>query len=82
MQTGMKLDSKTPECRKFLIKLMDQLESVSPALRDLFSQSRLCHMSRVRLPLTFYNLNVLGFFFFLVLSKVQAGSAKTQSGTL
>lgn len=29
MQTGMKLDSKTPECRKFLVKLMDQLESVS-----------------------------------------------------
>lgn len=25
----MKLDSKTPECRKFLVKLMDQLESVS-----------------------------------------------------
>lgn len=64
MQTGMKLDSKTPECRKFLIKLMDQLESVSPALRNLFSQSRLCHMSRVRLPLTFYNLNVLGGGFF------------------
>lgn len=30
MQTGMKLDSKTPECRKFLVKLMDQLETVSP----------------------------------------------------
>lgn len=30
MQTGMKLDSKSPECRKFLIKLMDQLEGVSP----------------------------------------------------
>lgn len=30
MQTGMKLDSKAPECRKFLIKLMDQLELVSP----------------------------------------------------
>lgn len=29
MQTGMKLDSKTPECRRFLVKLMDQLESVS-----------------------------------------------------
>lgn len=29
MQTGMKLDSKSPECRKFLIKLMDQLEGVS-----------------------------------------------------
>ncbi|XP_016533345.1 vacuolar protein sorting-associated protein VTA1 homolog [Poecilia formosa] len=29
MQTGMKLDSKTPECRKFLMKLMDQLETVS-----------------------------------------------------
>ena len=29
MQTGMKLDSKTPECRKFLVRLMDQLESVS-----------------------------------------------------
>ncbi|KAG7220526.1 hypothetical protein INR49_018053 [Caranx melampygus] len=28
MQTGMKLDSKTPDCRKFLVKLMDQLESV------------------------------------------------------
>lgn len=30
MQTGMKLDSKTPECRKFLVKLMDQLETVGP----------------------------------------------------
>lgn len=29
MQTGMKIDSKTPECRKFLLKLMDQLEAVS-----------------------------------------------------
>ncbi|MEQ2166106.1 hypothetical protein GOODEAATRI_024272, partial [Goodea atripinnis] len=29
MQRGMKLDSKTPDCRKFLIKLMDQLETVS-----------------------------------------------------
>lgn len=29
MQTGMKIDSKTPECRKFLSKLMDQLEAVS-----------------------------------------------------
>lgn len=28
MQTGMKIDSKTPECRKFLSKLMDQLEAV------------------------------------------------------
>lgn len=28
MQAGMKLDSKSPECRKFLVKLMDQLESV------------------------------------------------------
>ncbi|KAG8444178.1 hypothetical protein GDO86_009383 [Hymenochirus boettgeri] len=27
MQTGMKIDSKTPECRKFLLKLMDQLET-------------------------------------------------------
>lgn len=29
MQTGMKIDSKTAECRKFLCKLMDQLEAVS-----------------------------------------------------
>lgn len=29
MQTGMKIDSKTPEGRKFLSKLMDQLEAVS-----------------------------------------------------
>uniref|UniRef100_A0A452QC37 Vesicle trafficking 1 n=1 Tax=Ursus americanus TaxID=9643 RepID=A0A452QC37_URSAM len=28
MQTGMKIDSKTPDCRKFLSKLMDQLEAV------------------------------------------------------
>ncbi|EQB78770.1 hypothetical protein CB1_001107060 [Camelus ferus] len=28
MQTGMKIDSKTPECRKFLSKLMDQLEAI------------------------------------------------------
>lgn len=44
MQTGMKLDSKTPECRKFLVKLMDQLETVSrihfspdpPSVQTLF----------------------------------------------
>lgn len=29
MQNGMKIDSKSPECRKFLSKLMDQLETVS-----------------------------------------------------
>nr|XP_020517054.2 vacuolar protein sorting-associated protein VTA1 homolog [Labrus bergylta] len=34
MQTGMKLDSKTPECRKFLIKLMDQLETMKKELSD------------------------------------------------
>ncbi|KAM4521923.1 vacuolar protein sorting-associated protein VTA1 homolog [Odontesthes bonariensis] len=34
MQTGMKLDSKTPECRKFLVKLMDQLESMKKGLGD------------------------------------------------
>ncbi|XP_062323762.1 vacuolar protein sorting-associated protein VTA1 homolog [Osmerus eperlanus] len=34
MQTGMKLDSKTPECRKFLIKLMDQLETMKKELHD------------------------------------------------
>ncbi|XP_049446145.1 vacuolar protein sorting-associated protein VTA1 homolog isoform X3 [Epinephelus fuscoguttatus] len=34
MQTGMKLDSKTPECRKFLIKLMDQLETMKKELGD------------------------------------------------
>ncbi|KAG7508252.1 hypothetical protein JOB18_007845 [Solea senegalensis] len=34
MQTGMKLDSKTPECRKFLVKLMDQLESMKQELGD------------------------------------------------
>ncbi|XP_035473193.1 vacuolar protein sorting-associated protein VTA1 homolog isoform X2 [Scophthalmus maximus] len=34
MQTGMKLDSKTPECRKFLIKLMDQLELMKKDLGD------------------------------------------------
>ena len=33
MQTGMKIDSKTPECRKFLSKLMDQLEAVSWTLK-------------------------------------------------
>ncbi|XP_058247982.1 vacuolar protein sorting-associated protein VTA1 homolog isoform X2 [Hemibagrus wyckioides] len=32
MQTGMKLDSKTPECRKFLMKLMDQLETMKKDL--------------------------------------------------
>ncbi|XP_012674579.1 vacuolar protein sorting-associated protein VTA1 homolog isoform X2 [Clupea harengus] len=32
MQAGMKLDSKTPECRKFLVKLMDQLETMKNAL--------------------------------------------------
>ncbi|KAM4633188.1 vacuolar protein sorting-associated protein VTA1 homolog [Polymixia lowei] len=34
MQTGMKLDSKTPECRKFLVKLMDQLESMKKDLGE------------------------------------------------
>ncbi|XP_061563097.1 vacuolar protein sorting-associated protein VTA1 homolog isoform X2 [Cololabis saira] len=34
MQTGMKLDSKTPECRKFLVRLMDQLESMKKDLLD------------------------------------------------
>ncbi|CDQ64635.1 unnamed protein product [Oncorhynchus mykiss] len=34
MQTGMKLDSKTPECRKFLVKLMDQLETMKMELTD------------------------------------------------
>ncbi|KAK7907303.1 hypothetical protein WMY93_015915 [Mugilogobius chulae] len=34
MQTGMKLDSKTPECRQFLIKLMDQLETMKKELKD------------------------------------------------
>ncbi|XP_028997759.1 vacuolar protein sorting-associated protein VTA1 homolog isoform X2 [Betta splendens] len=34
MQTGMKLDSKTPECRKFLVRLMDQLESMKKELSD------------------------------------------------
>jgi len=32
MQTSMKLDSKSPECRKFLIKLMDQLETMKKEL--------------------------------------------------
>ncbi|XP_077365944.1 vacuolar protein sorting-associated protein VTA1 homolog [Festucalex cinctus] len=34
MQTGMKLESKTPECRKFLVKLMDQLESMKMELSE------------------------------------------------
>uniref|UniRef100_M4A3J8 Vacuolar protein sorting-associated protein VTA1 homolog n=1 Tax=Xiphophorus maculatus TaxID=8083 RepID=M4A3J8_XIPMA len=34
MQTGMKLDSKTPECRKFLVKLMDQLETMKKELNE------------------------------------------------
>ncbi|XP_078505113.1 vacuolar protein sorting-associated protein VTA1 homolog [Lissotriton helveticus] len=34
MQTGMKIDSKSPECRKFLSKLMDQLESLKKQLGD------------------------------------------------
>ncbi|KAL0967442.1 hypothetical protein UPYG_G00252280 [Umbra pygmaea] len=34
MQTGMKLDSKTPECRKYLVKLMDQLETMKKELAD------------------------------------------------
>lgn len=34
MQTSMKLDSKTPECRKFLVKLMDQLETMKKELGD------------------------------------------------
>ncbi|KAM7395853.1 hypothetical protein PAMA_007232 [Pampus argenteus] len=40
MQTGMKLDSKTPECRKFLIKLMDQLEMMKKELSDSDSISQ------------------------------------------
>uniref|UniRef100_A0A3P9PHR7 Vacuolar protein sorting-associated protein VTA1 homolog n=1 Tax=Poecilia reticulata TaxID=8081 RepID=A0A3P9PHR7_POERE len=34
MQTGMKLDSKTPDCRKFLMKLMDQLETMKKELSE------------------------------------------------
>lgn len=34
MQTGMRIDSKTPECRKFLSKLMDQLEALKKQLGD------------------------------------------------
>ncbi|XP_053238037.1 vacuolar protein sorting-associated protein VTA1 homolog isoform X2 [Podarcis raffonei] len=34
MQTGMKIDSKNPECRKFLCKLMDQLEATKKQLGD------------------------------------------------
>nr|XP_020755336.1 vacuolar protein sorting-associated protein VTA1 homolog isoform X2 [Odocoileus virginianus texanus] len=34
MQTGMKIDSKTPECRKFLSRLMDQLEALKKQLGD------------------------------------------------
>ncbi|XP_042671856.1 vacuolar protein sorting-associated protein VTA1 homolog [Centrocercus urophasianus] len=34
MQTGMKIDSKTPECRKFLSKLMDQLEAMKKQFGD------------------------------------------------
>ncbi|NP_001085143.1 uncharacterized protein LOC432221 [Xenopus laevis] len=34
MQTGMKIDSKSPECRKFLCKLMDQLETLKKQLGD------------------------------------------------
>lgn len=40
MQTGMKIDSKTPECRKFLVKLMDQLEIVSINLKPHSSNSQ------------------------------------------
>ncbi|XP_015670788.1 vacuolar protein sorting-associated protein VTA1 homolog [Protobothrops mucrosquamatus] len=34
MQTGMKIDSKNPECRKFLCKLMDQLEAMKKEFGD------------------------------------------------
>ncbi|KAM3931575.1 vacuolar protein sorting-associated protein VTA1 homolog [Leptodactylus fuscus] len=34
MQSGMKIDSKSPECRKFLSKLMDQLETQKKQLGD------------------------------------------------
>ncbi|XP_071997089.1 vacuolar protein sorting-associated protein VTA1 homolog isoform X2 [Engystomops pustulosus] len=34
MQNGMKIDSKSPECRKFLSKLMDQLEIQKKELGD------------------------------------------------
>ncbi|XP_007564876.1 vacuolar protein sorting-associated protein VTA1 homolog [Poecilia formosa] len=50
MQTGMKLDSKTPECRKFLMKLMDQLETVSlppPPLPPFCVRSHLGFQGRV-----------------------------------
>uniref|UniRef100_A0A452QBI1 Vesicle trafficking 1 n=1 Tax=Ursus americanus TaxID=9643 RepID=A0A452QBI1_URSAM len=36
MQTGMKIDSKTPDCRKFLSKLMDQLEAIVGCVIFLF----------------------------------------------
>ncbi|XP_028676139.1 vacuolar protein sorting-associated protein VTA1 homolog isoform X1 [Erpetoichthys calabaricus] len=40
VQTGMKLDSKSPECRKFLMKLMDQLELMKKELSDNESVSQ------------------------------------------
>ncbi|XP_012510980.1 PREDICTED: vacuolar protein sorting-associated protein VTA1 homolog [Propithecus coquereli] len=47
MQTGMKIDSKTPECRKFLSKLMDQLEATS---------SLLCYRNMIK---SFYTASLL-----------------------
>ncbi|XP_053737976.1 vacuolar protein sorting-associated protein VTA1 homolog isoform X2 [Synchiropus splendidus] len=34
VQSGMKLDSKSPECRKFLVRLMDQLEAMKKEMSD------------------------------------------------
>ncbi|XP_026993790.1 vacuolar protein sorting-associated protein VTA1 homolog isoform X2 [Tachysurus fulvidraco] len=58
MQTGMKLDSKTPECRKFLMKLMDQLELMKKELstNESISQEIVgnAHIENYALKLFFY----------------------------
>ncbi|GAA6081360.1 vacuolar protein sorting-associated protein VTA1 homolog isoform X1, partial [Tachysurus ichikawai] len=58
MQTGMKLDSKTPECRMFLMKLMDQLELMKKELstNESISQEIVgnAHIENYALKLFYY----------------------------
>uniref|UniRef100_A0A2K6FE27 Vesicle trafficking 1 n=1 Tax=Propithecus coquereli TaxID=379532 RepID=A0A2K6FE27_PROCO len=56
MQTGMKIDSKTPECRKFLSKLMDQLEAVNLETYLLEQFSLLCYRNMIK---SFYTASLL-----------------------
>ncbi|XP_034622771.1 vacuolar protein sorting-associated protein VTA1 homolog [Trachemys scripta elegans] len=61
MQTGMKLDSKTPECRKFLSKLMDQLETKHDKVLLYCKSPDRCFVDKVLNFLIFLLFNYLVF---------------------